>query len=278
MQKRSLEISCYVVGLGAFGVFFRWLQDQLAFDEAGLAERSVFNLLVPLLLLGSAVLFVRFVNAAQEEKLYVPKDFCDALFNPGRLFAFFRWAIGLTMCAGGVMLLVTSETDKNVEMMRALSVLGVLSGLSFPLLLAEANYEEIEHLALARLYSVMPVALFSVWLVTSYIENAYNSVVWSYAIEVITICVAMMAFFRVAGFVYFVVDSRKCLINIMLGAVMCIMSVADERYMGMQLMLISAACMLLMYNWIFILNMKKKKPRPKDQDGAPSEDGFEHLS
>ena len=47
MQKKSLEISCYVCGAGAFGVFFRWLQDQMAFDEAGLAERSVFNYLVP---------------------------------------------------------------------------------------------------------------------------------------------------------------------------------------------------------------------------------------
>ena len=33
MQKKSLEITCYVAGAGAFGVFLRWLQDQLAFDE-----------------------------------------------------------------------------------------------------------------------------------------------------------------------------------------------------------------------------------------------------
>ena len=36
MQKKSLEITCYVAGAGAFGVFLRWLQDQLAFDENGL--------------------------------------------------------------------------------------------------------------------------------------------------------------------------------------------------------------------------------------------------
>ena len=29
MQKKPLEITCYVAGAGAFGVFFRWLQDQL---------------------------------------------------------------------------------------------------------------------------------------------------------------------------------------------------------------------------------------------------------
>ena len=72
MQKKSLEISCYVAGAGAFGVFFRWLQDQMAFDEAGLAERSVFNYLVPLVILASALLFNRFIERARSEKLYIP--------------------------------------------------------------------------------------------------------------------------------------------------------------------------------------------------------------
>ena len=55
MQKKSLETSCYVCEAGAFGVFFRWLQDQMAFDEAGLADRSVVNYLVPLLVLAAAL-------------------------------------------------------------------------------------------------------------------------------------------------------------------------------------------------------------------------------
>ena len=76
MQKRSLEISCYICGAGAFGVFFRWLQDQMAFDEAGLAERSVFNYLVPLLILAAALLFNRFIEQAKAEKLYIPTDYC----------------------------------------------------------------------------------------------------------------------------------------------------------------------------------------------------------
>ena len=51
MRKKPLEITCYVAGAGAFGVFFRWLQDMIAFNELGLVDRSVFNYLVPLFVL-----------------------------------------------------------------------------------------------------------------------------------------------------------------------------------------------------------------------------------
>ena len=121
MQKKSLEISCYVAGAGAFGVFFRWLQDQMAFDEAGLAERSVFNYLVPLVILASALLFNRFIERARGEKLYIPMEFCQALRNEGKLFTIARWTCGLVMALGGVVLIATSETDKDAELLLALA-------------------------------------------------------------------------------------------------------------------------------------------------------------
>ena len=76
MYKKPLEISCYVAGAGAFGVFFRWLQDQLAFDENGLNERSVFNLLVPVMVIASALVFWHFIRAMQDRRIAPPNDFC----------------------------------------------------------------------------------------------------------------------------------------------------------------------------------------------------------
>ena len=76
MYKKPLEISCYVAGAGAFGVFFRWLQDQLAFDENGLNERSVFNLLVPAMVIASALVFRHFIRAMQDKRIAPPNVFC----------------------------------------------------------------------------------------------------------------------------------------------------------------------------------------------------------
>ena len=277
MQKKSLDITCYVAGAGAFGVFLRWLQDQLAFDENGLSEPSVFNFLVPLMLLAAAWMFTRFINKIQDDKCYVPRDFCDALFNPGKLFAVARWAIGLLMCLGSVVLLMTSETDVDADFIRIICLLGFLSGLAFPFVLGSANYDEFANVRFVRLCMMMPILLFSAWLILCYKQNSYNSVVWSYVIEMATIIVALLAFFRIAGYAFFAPNWRKCMLAIMMGAAMCIMSLADERYMGMHIIMLSAALMLILYNWILFKNLRKKVKRSEIQEPQSDEGGFEQI-
>lgn len=277
MQKKSLEITCYVAGAGAFGVFLRWLQDQLAFDENGLSEPSVFNFLVPLMFLAAAWMFTRFINKIQDDKCYVPRDFCDALFNPGKLFAIARWAIGLLMCLGSVVLLMTSETDVDADFIRIICLLGFLSGLAFPFVLGSANYDEFANVRFVRLCMMMPILLFSAWLILCYKQNSYNSVVWSYVIEMATIIVALLAFFRIAGYAFFAPNWRKCMLAIMMGAAMCIMSLADERYMGMHIIMLSAALMLILYNWILFKNLRKKVKRSEIQEPQSDEGGFEQI-
>ena len=277
MQKKSLEITCYVAGAGAFGVFLRWLQDQLAFDENGLSEPSVFNFLVPLMLLAAAWMFTRFINKIQDDKCYVPRDFCDALFNPGKLFTFARWAIGLLMCLGSVVLLMTSETDVDADFIRIICLLGFLSGLAFPFVLGSANYDEFANVRFVRLCMMMPILLFSAWLILCYKQNSYNSVVWSYVIEMATIIVALLAFFRIAGYAFFAPNWRKCMLAIMMGAAMCIMSLADDRYMGMHIIMLSAALMLILYNWILFKNLRKKVKRSEIQEPQSDEGGFEQI-
>ena len=277
MQKKSLEISCYVCGAGAFGVFFRWLQDQMAFDDAGLAERSVFNYLVPLLILAAALLFNRFIEQAKSEKLYIPRDYCQALRNEGKLYTLARWVCGLVMVLGGVLLVSSCETDKDAKLMFILAGLAIASGLCYPLLLASANdkYGKLRHPTLASAGATLPVLMFALWLIICYKQNALNSVLWSYLIEMASVIVALLAFFRAAGFAFGAVKSWPTLFNIMLGVMMCIMSLADERYMGMHIIMLGAALQLLLYVWVLIKNMQKKQLKPREEQ--PSQDGFERL-
>lgn len=258
-------------------MFFRWLQDQMAFDDAGLAESSVFNYLVPLAILASALLFNRFIEQARSEKLYIPTDFCQALRNEGKLFTLARWACGGVMALGGVLLIATCETDKDAELLMILSFLAIASGLSFPLVIGSANdkYGKLRHPALACLGTTLPIVMFALWLIICYKQNALNSVIWSYLVEMMAIITAMMAFFRAAGFAYGAVKSWQSFFTIMMGVMMCIMALADERYMGMHIIMLGAAMQLLMYEWLLIMNMQKKAVKPRVE--KPSEDGFERL-
>ena len=278
MQKKPLEITCYVAGAGAFGVFFRWLQDQLAFDEQGLNERSVFNLLVPVLVVAAVLLFQRFISDMKDRKLYSPDSFCEALYNPGKLFTAARWAAGVMMIGGALLLLISSEADPHAEMIRVLCLLAALSGAAFPLVLGAANYDYLAHEKMVRFGMMLPVLMYALWLVLSYMQNAYNSVAWSFAVEIAAIITAMMGFFRAAGFAFRVPDGHKALFAVMLGAMMCILVLADERYMGMQLIFLASAGMLILYEWILVRNLQQKRPESKKSGAADVDDGgFEKI-
>ena len=274
MHKKSLEITCYVCGAGAFGVFFRWLQVMMAFDEQGLNEKSAFNFLVPVIIIASAWLFNRFINQIRAEKRYVDSNYCEALFNPGKLFAFARWAAGLIMVLGALVLFVAAETDVDSELLRILAILAFVSGVTYPVVLNAANYEELAHVSMLRLFMILPVLLYSLWLIVSYKQNAYNSVPWDYAIEMLSIIAAILAYFRVMGFAFFVVDGKKCMFAVMMCGMLSIMNLADSRYMGMQMIIMGTAVQMALYNWILIMNLKKREKRsPAEPEERLLDDG-----
>lgn len=279
MNKRSLEITCYVCGAGAFGVFFRWLQVMMAFDEAGLNEKSAFNVLVPLMIIAAAWVFLRFIKQIQAERRYLPKEYCEALYNPGKLFTAARWFAGMVMALGALVLFVAAETDVNSELLRILAILAFVSGASFPAVLGAANYDELAHVPMLRFFMLLPVLCYSMWLVISYKQNSYNSVPWDYAIEMLSIIVAILAYFRVMGFAFFVPDGKKCMFSVMMCGMLSIMNLADNRYIGLQMIVLGTAIQMALYNWIFIMNLKKREPKKKPhEEELPVDDGgFKHL-
>lgn len=272
-HKKALEINAYVAGAGAFGVFFRWMQRQLAFED-GLVKGSVWNVIVPLSILAVGYVFLRFVDRFKNERCYLPDELEEALVSPGKLYTIVRWAVGILMCVGALAVLATCETDKNAVMLRVVALLAGLSGLSFPLLLSAANRKRVwMGPKVLCLFSFLPMLLFAVWLILSYKENAINSVIWDYSIEIITLCVGMVSFFRVGGFAFGQPNCWRAMFFAMFGAFLCIMSLADSRNIGLQIILLSAALMLINYNWIMVANLRSRAAEEKE---APS-DGFERL-
>lgn len=272
-DSKALELDCYVFGIGAFGIFFRWMQLMLAKNEGGTYDNGFWNFALPVLMIGAAVLYSAFVRKLKKTGAYLENDFCKALRNDGKFYAACRIGFGALMVLGSLLLLVQCETDLNRTFLRILAVIGILSGISFPLVLSAANKPHAENLGLYSFLSFFPILLFGAWLVTCYKQNSISAVGWDYVTEVATASAALLAFFRVASFPFGSPSWSKSVFFCMLGASLCIMSLADSRYIGQQIMLAAAAMMLLMYNWIILTNLKKKK-----ETYVPDYGGFEHLN
>ena len=279
MQNRSLENTVYVLAAGAFGVFVRWLQLQLAFDDNGLCGPSVFNVIVPAFIIIVAWVIRRRIGQTLKE-LVLPEEYGEALENKGKFYAFLRWMLGAMMAAGGALVIRGSEVEKQVVMLRILGGLAILSGICFPIYLGWANRElKPRRRELLCLIALAPILLFALWLVYDYMTNAINSVVWGFLVEVLTVSALMLAFFRLAGFAYGQVQPKKTLFWIQFGVFMSLTVLADSRSMGMQIVFFAAGMMLTLADFILLKRLREKseEERAAEQKPTPFDGGIERL-
>ena len=272
MRKKPLEICLYVAGAGAFGVFLRWLENQLAFNELGLADPSVFHVMLIAFLAACVLVFRHFLLQMEQQSYKLPDAFALALGNQLQIHWILGIAAGVLMALGGLLLFATCETDKFAGMLRILSALALFSGVAYPLVLRETEREAPRPVLLCALM-ILPMVLYALWLIISYRRNAINSVPLAYGMDMLTAILCMIAYFEMAGFAYGAPVTRRRMLFPMLSATVCIMSLADERYISMQMILLATAGQMLLYTWLMVQNLQKvekKKVVRKD-------DGFEHL-
>ena len=272
--KKSLELACYIAGAGAFGVFLRWMQLQLAFNELGLAEPSGFHIFLILFVLAAAAVFLYFINRYQKQRLYLPDEFSAAFSNVGKLYVAARILAGLLVCAGAVLLYMQTDADRNSSDYMLLSLLAGLSGLSFPIWLTLANREPQPNSWVLCVLSFFPVLFLAAWGVICYKINTINSVIWSFAPEMVAVAVSMFAFFRLGGYCFGRPKWVNCLFSCMLGAMLCISCLADERYLGLQVIFLGLAAQQLLCCWIMVKNFNQgEAPKQKKKNTG----GFESL-
>ena len=273
--KKSLELACYVGGAGAFGVFLRWLQLQLAFNELGLPDPSAFHIFLILYALAAVFIFLFFIHRYESQRLYLPDDFSAAFSHTGKFYLAARILSGLLICAGGVLLYLQTETDRNSTDYRFIAILACLAGLSFILWMSCADRQSPTNTWLLCVFSFLPMLFLAAWMVICYKINTINSVVWSFGPEMVAIAVSMFAFFRLGGYVFGRPRWKHCLFCCMFGTMLCITCLADERYLGMQVIFVGLAAAQLLCCWVMVKNLQKGEAPQKKKK---STGGFESLT
>ena len=273
--KKSLELACYVGGAGAFGVFLRWLQLQLAFNELGLPDPSAFHVLLILYAVAAALVFLYFVNRFEKQHLYLPDEYSVVFSHTGKLYLAARILSGLVISAGGVLLYMQTEADRNSADYRFIAVLAILSGLAFILWMSFADRDPQPNAWLLCVLSFIPMLFLAAWVVICYKVNTINSVVWSYAPELVAVAASMFAFFRLGGYAFGRPRWKHCLFCCMLATMLCITCLADERYLGMQVIFVGLAAAQLLCCWVMAKNLQKGDAPQKKKK---STGGFESLT
>ena len=133
--------------------------------------------------------------------------------------------------------------------------------------------DELSGLSAALLLMLLPVLLYAVWLIFSYRNNVINSVPLSFGLDMLAAILGMIAYFRMAGYAFGAAKPWRALLGAMLSATVCIMSLADGRYMGMEIILLATAGQMLLYVWILLQNLRERERKVV----VKKDDGFEHL-
>jgi hypothetical protein len=113
---------------------------------------------------------------------------------------------------------------------------------------------------LGCLIAAVPVLFFCFWLIVSYKENADDPVLWDYAIEILAIASSALAFYYVAGYLFYRAKPMRAVYFVLLAAFFCTMTLIDRRSLGASLIFAASALSFFVLGWILIRNL-----RPKEQ-------------
>lgn len=278
----ALIMLCYVCALGAFGAFFRWLQMQVARDsETGMINPSILNFILPAIIITAAVILWLRTKKLTDGQTVFPTGMSEALRGLSLMYIIFAWVIAGIAVLGGILTLISASLDSLRTMYIIIAVLAMLSGLSFPLICSasRSHYSP----SLVSVFMTIPILMYCVWLIACYKANANNPNVWMFAVEIIAVCCIILALFYVAGYAFGRPDPKKACYLSLLAAFMCITTLSDSRYMGLELIILATAGMLLMYGWLIVKNRcakedlppepeKPEQPEPSTEDDAEDDD------
>lgn len=257
MRKNAWVICCCTAVLAAFGTFFRWLQDQVCFEaETGLAVRgSIWPYAVALMIvIAAVVLAVVCFRMKNQPHTSFPDSLPAAFAAAQRVRTIGGIVLGALLAVGGAWLMISSGTLSSPGLQRVLAVLAIVTGAAFARqMLAPGDAEATSG---AVVCASMPIVLLAFWLIASYKVNIINPTISAYAVEILALCAALIAFYQLAGFAYGRPKAIKSIFWSQFAAFLCITALPDDRAGGQQLMLAAIAGILVFQSYLTASNIR----------------------
>lgn len=267
MRKNALVTTCITCVFGAFGAFFRWIQLMVAFEEdTGLYESGHISgtLMILLCLVFLAIQAFR-LDKMEKNGAYLPEGTKNAYLANAKYARLVYTAISVFMILASIFCLFADYDYGQDGFGRILSVFGILAGVSYYLLLRTA---EIRRNPQPDCVAVVIICVFyGLWLVFSYRTHAISPVVWSYGLEMVCLAVTLVAAYYIAGIPFMSAKPFRMMLVCQFSALLCMVTLPDERDLSQQLLMIATICMMLFISYVVDSNLIYKSDDEDDDDG-----------
>lgn len=265
MQSAAYKLTGFSAVIAALGFLLRWLQNMNIIDpETGLAVSGatistlvVFLIVVFFLVLVGWCLLLRRCDAPLvPEEAFVGKTFLATVFGVVTALALAVSGAIRLIQAGGAMWPVVQRLCGIGSLAAALGVLMMVTGLNQP-----------EKAGTRRVGSAVVVLFGCLWLIASYKDAAADPVLWRYGLDIVAVCVALIAFYYVAGFYFGEPKPLRCILFCFFGGFLCAVCVIDEHSLAESVTMASVALMLFMWGFLLTQNLRQSdRPFKLDEE------------
>ena len=268
MQSEAYKLTGFTAVVSAAGFLLRWLQDLQILDaETGLAISGkpisfVVAGLIVLLALGYGAI------AFGLRKFYAPTEPEKAL--TGKTFLYTALSVVPSILIGvcGVILLIRSWPTGQAVVWRLCGASAIAA--AFGGIMVARGVSRPENAASRRVGIVLMILFGCLWLIAEYKTAATDPVLWRFAVEILAICSALMAFYHMAGYFYGEPSPRLTVFFCYIGAFLCVMSAVDEHTMAESVCYGAVAVQLMVWGYALILNMRRSG-EPEDEPSEADE-------
>ena len=249
MQREAWTYSLTGAVLGAFGLLLRWLQREMILDETGLPLRHavISGLLVAFLFAAGAALWILSGRLGGDRSPEEPEEALNVQ-NPIPVVL-----LGLAALAGlgGALLMVVGSDSVLLRVSALVGVLAAAALAFYPYLPRWGEF--------GAGLSLLPVIFFSLWLVVCYKDNAVNPILWEYGMLILAVAGALFAAYRLCGYLYYRINSRRTVFACALAVVLCLSVLMDDVALGTRVLLGGWALGYGTICWVLWRNMRRKK-------------------
>lgn len=265
MQSAAYKLTGFTAVISALGFLLRWLQNMNIIDaETGLATKDagVSALVLALIAVVFAILLVwtillrRCDAPLAPEEAFVGKTFLATAFGIVVALALMVSGVIRLLQAGSAMWPVVQRICGIGTMAASLGVLLMVTGASQP-----------EKAGTRRIGSAIVVVFGCLWLIASYKDAAADPVLWRYGLDIVAVCVALIAFYYAAGYFFGEPKPLRSIFFCYFGGFLCVMCVIDEHSLAESVTMASVALLLMMWGFLLTQNLKhSERPFKLDEE------------